>query len=381
MTAPDSDSARAGRRKMTRAAFGPVIAILLGIALSAQGQPWEGFDHFRTRFPLVGAHERITCESCHRGGVFAGTPIRCALCHDGSGFRAQTSKDPDHLRTTEDCDDCHLVGAWVPSRFDHGAVLGSCFACHNGVDAEGKHPGHIVSSNDCEQCHRTGRWTGARFDHSGITAPCVSCHDNMAQQGKPLDHIQSSDDCELCHNTRRWEDAQFDHSNITEPCVACHQKDPGHIQSPNDCELCHNTLSWDDAQFDHSNVMSDCAVCHASDTPSGHFMTSEDCGECHLNTSWRPSSFRHSSPGYPGDHGRNLDCTDCHTMNNAIVVWPNPEFQPDCAACHASDFARRRHTNRQTGMPYTASELRDCTIACHVEDDGRPEHRVSAREW
>ena len=67
------------------------IALLAGVlflAVPADADP-PGFDHFRTRFPLVGAHERITCQSCHQGGLFEGTPTRCVLCHDGSGFRAR----------------------------------------------------------------------------------------------------------------------------------------------------------------------------------------------------------------------------------------------------------------------------------------------------
>jgi hypothetical protein len=49
--------------------------------------------------------------------------------------------------------------------------------------------------------------------------------------------------------------------------------------------------------------------------------------------------------------------------------------------CHASDFERHEHENKQTGLQYTVGELKDCTTSCHVEDDGRPEHRVGASEW
>jgi hypothetical protein len=312
---------------------------------SAEEGSWEKFDHFRTRFPLVSAHERVACGECHRGGIFEGTPRRCALCHDGTGMRAQTSKDIGHIRSTNDCDDCHLMGGWVPSRVDHGAVQGSCFLCHNGVTAEGKHAGHVpTSTNDCELCHSTARWTGARFDHFGIDAPCITCHNNVNYPGKPGDHIASSNQCEECHNTRDWEDADFNHDNIT----------------------------------------SSCTTCHSGDLPSKHFVTTDDCSECHSTDDWSRDRFRHTaSSDYPGDHAGNLDCTECHPNNSVFVEWSDKQFKPDCAGCHASEFWRKqdKHKNKQTGDLYTASELRDCSSSCHVEDDGRPEHSVGKNEW
>ena len=271
------------------------------------------------------------------------------------------------------------MNAWVPSRIDHAAVRASCFVCHNDVAAPGKPPGHPTSTNDCELCHSTSTWLGPTFDHFGITAPCISCHNNMDQPGKPQDHIVSSDNCEECHNTRNWQDIFFDHSNITEPCANCHEKNPGHITSPNECEICHNTRNWHNVTFDHSTVTSNCTTCHSGDVPSGHFMTSDDCVECHTTTRWSPDTFSHTTPNYPGDHAGNLACTRCHPSNSELVVWERSDLRPDCAGCHASDF--RTHRNRQTGLPYTVEELRDCTDSCHVEDNNRPAHRVNAREW
>lgn len=318
--------------------------LLLVVAANAEGP--EAFDHFRTSFPLVGAHERITCESCHRGGLFEGTPTRCFLCHDGSGVRAQTSKDFDHIRSTDDCDDCHLMHAWVPSRIDHSAVRGNCFVCHNGAAAEGKSINHVQSSNDCESCHRTVSWQGARFDHAGVTSSCQICHDGQQARGKSGDHIQSSNDCEQCHNTRNWDDADFDHSGATGNCSSCHD----------------GTV--------------------ATGVGDGHFLTSADCVECHSTARWEPSSFLHRSGGYPGDHAERLDCTDCHRSNSAIVSWERSDLQPDCAACHVSDFEPGPHKKQDSPrILYTASELRDCAGSCHIERPRSGEHSVHSREW
>ncbi len=311
------------------------LVLLAAPVLVANAEEQRAFDHYRTRFPLVAAHERVACEDCHRGGIFEGTPTRCALCHDGSGFRAQTSKDFDHILSTDDCDDCHLANAWVPSRVDHGAVRATCFRCHNGADAGGKNQLHVPSGNDCELCHSTSRWTGARFDHFSVTTACANCH----------------------------------------------QKDPGHVASPPDCELCHNTRDWEDAQFDHAGITAPCTSCHSGDVPSGHFVTADDCSECHTTNRWHPSTFRHKTPDYPGDHSGHLACTECHQSNSPLVIWPRLDLKPFCAGCHAADFATHEHKNKQTGQLYTVNELKDCTISCHVEDDGRPEHRVGAGDW
>ena len=186
-----------------------------------------------------------------------------------------------------------------------------------------------------------------------------------------------------CQHERRFAvvSAFFDHTDITARCDTCHQKSDGHIVSSNDCEICHNTREWDDVQFDHSGVTVQCATCHSGDLPSDHFRSTEDCAACHLTTRWSPDTFGHTSPDYPGTHAGNLDCTECHQANTDAVLWPRAEFRPDCAGCHASDFERREHTNKETGLPYTTSELRDCTLSCHVEDDGRPEHRVNDSDW
>jgi len=364
-----------------------LVGLLIGAATGASdlGGRWGDFDHFRTRFPLVGAHRLTSCESCHRGGSFEGTPTRCSLCHDGSGFSAQTGKDIDHIRSSDDCDDCHLAMAWVPSRVDHGAVRGTCFHCHNDIDAQGKSPGHIVSSSDCELCHRTTTWLGARFNHSTISAVCISCHNGIDAQGKYPGHIDSSDNCEDCHNTRNWEDAQFNHSNITQTCASCHVDDMAFDHLPigsQDCSECHNTRDWQDAEFDHSNITQTCASCHTDDMPRDHFtIGSRDCDECHDTTRWSNERFTHPPGDYPGDHAGNLDCTRCHQANNESINWPRLDLQPDCAGCHASDFDQEEHKRDENGQLNTVSGLRNCAGSCHVEKPRTGEHRTSASDW
>ena len=156
------------------------------------------------------------------------------------------------------------------------------------------------------------------------------------------------------------------------------------------------TLAWSPATFDHSTVTGGCGGCHdgatAGGKSSGHFVTNRECNVCHGVDAWTPLIFRHLSASYPGDHRRSLACSDCHQGNSEAVVWQQPSYQPDCAACHASDYRsgpHKKHENPERS--YTVSELRDCTGACHVYTDSSmtnikenrpgPEHRISGGEF
>jgi len=67
------------------------VAVDLGLEARAATEP-PGFDHARTRFPLTGAHGRVSCESCHVSGEMASTPRTCVACHGGAGSRALTGR-------------------------------------------------------------------------------------------------------------------------------------------------------------------------------------------------------------------------------------------------------------------------------------------------
>ena len=98
----------------------------------------DDFEHMRTGFVLTGMHERISCESCHVGGVFEGTPRSCETCHAPSGPWEASFKPNDHVPSSNACDDCHITSSWVPARFDHTGITSGCVRCHNGATAEGK---------------------------------------------------------------------------------------------------------------------------------------------------------------------------------------------------------------------------------------------------
>jgi hypothetical protein len=295
-----------------------------------------------------------------RVAILAGIYLVAGALFVPTTIRAQSGADFDHAQTRfpltgshrrEPCESCHLEGLFTgtPNR---------CELCHDGsgLRAEtAKLRDHVVSSNRCDDCHDTVLWSRVVFDHAGVGGSCSSCHDGSRATGKPVDHIATNGDCGLCHSTLGWVPARFDHSNIT-----------------GSCSTCHDGIT-------------------ATGEPPGHFVTSSDCDACHDTRRWDPLTFRHAAGGYPGEHRRSLDCTDCHTANTDDVPWPSPAYQPDCAGCHATDFQPDEH--KKVDSPrilYSVDELRDCTGPCHqytddtltlIEKTRAGEHRVSDGEF
>jgi hypothetical protein len=411
----------------------------------------SGFDHFSTGYPLEGSHRNADCQRCHVGGIFQGTPRQCSTCHARAGLVRATPMPPDHILSTSLCQDCHLdttwspvrrvdhsqvigscnschngiaatgkpidhppspeqcevchrTNAWLPAGFDHAMVSGNCSSCHNGTTAEGKNTSHINTSNVCEDCHRTTLWSPViRVDHLQVLGNCSSCHNGSIAEGKNAGHIPSGANCDDCHTTNAWSPAVFDHAGVMPgTCSSCHNgstaegKHAQHIQTTAECDNCHMTVAWSPANFNHDSVTGSCSTCHngvtATGKGSGHFNTSRDCNACHDTNRWIPDLFMHSSPGYPGDHRRQLACTDCHGGNSEPVTWSFAAFQPDCAGCHAGDFKSGPHKKYENpDFTYSVNELRDCTGACHVYTDSSlttikesrpgPEHRVNASEF
>ena len=85
-------------------------ALLISDLANAQvPRPTGGaqIDHSLTGFPLTGAHTVARCETCHQRGVFLGTPKDCNSCHQAGSRFSSSTKDSNHLPTTQQCDSCH----------------------------------------------------------------------------------------------------------------------------------------------------------------------------------------------------------------------------------------------------------------------------------
>ncbi|MGV6801544.1 MAG: cytochrome c3 family protein, partial [bacterium] len=170
-----------------------VSTILLSSTVYAAPTKDQIEDHQKTAFPLEGAHRRVDCESCHLNGTFKGTPKLCSSCHNGV-FAA--GKTVTHVKSSDQCEECHRQTNWTSIKFDHSAVTGTCVSCHNGTMASGKSATHIRSTNFCEDCHVTSSWTRARFDHSSVTGSCFSCHNGTTATGKSATHMPTTNTCD-----------------------------------------------------------------------------------------------------------------------------------------------------------------------------------------
>jgi hypothetical protein len=277
--------------------------------------------------------------------------LACASCHNQVNA---TGKPADHLAVVDNCASCHTTLAWVPvSRVDHTQVKGSCVSCHNKIAAKGKGNAHIASGDNCETCHTTVAWTPARFDHAAVAShTCVDCHNGLRATGLPVNHIPTrAAQCDTCHGTLGWKPAKLDHSTLTANCVSCHD----------------NKI--------------------ALGVTAGHMTLQRDCATCHSYPDWAALHFKHSTGKYPGEHKLALACTSCHTSNTEQIPWLAAGEAGSCAGCHTKDFKADSHPKTTGGLKYTASELHECSGACHVYSDATgstvvkslpgPYHRVS----
>jgi len=239
-------------------------------------------------------------------------------------------KPADHIVTTAACDSCHSPSGWGGVQFDHSNVSGTCSSCHNGTKATGKPNGHIATNAQCDSCHTAGvRWSGAKFDHSNAAGRCSSCHNGVSATGKSSGHPATTAQCDSCHTTNSWSGAGFNHDNAAGRCSSC-----------------HNGVN-------------------AEGKSGNHFVTTAQCDSCHTTNRWSPTlNFRHSTSSYPGDHRGGLLCSDCHRSNSEQIPWMFSAYQPECAACHASDYDAGEH-QKTPNTNYSVSELRDCSGACH----------------
>lgn len=359
-------------------------------------QDWKITDmiqrHQMTRFPLLGQHITVPCQSCHAQNAnqqYAGTPLSCIGCHRNDYVN---SRNPNHTVAgfSTNCLQCHLVNAvaWgggfdhqmtaFPLTGAHRAVQCSqchtnnafkstpqdCYTCHVSVFNAVQNPNHLAGkySHQCLTCHNTNVWTPSTFNHATtvfplvgahLAVPCASCHVNNVYAGLHQNCIDChrtdfngaanpnhvagnfSTICITCHSMNAWNPATFDHSTTKFPLTGKHLTIP--------CQNCHTNGNY-------QLVYLNCYQCHQNDFTqaanpnhvSGNF--SHVCETCHSTTVWSPASFDHSTTKFPltGKHAT-LQCQDCHIAGNYQIVYTN------CFQCHQTDFNQTTNPNHAAG--------------------------------
>ena len=204
---------------------------------------WQGsvFDHdTQTKFPLLGKHQPLACEKCHKEDPRrVKVATTCVSCH---------LKDDVHkARLGKDCIACHGEGSWkTDTKFDHAMSR---------FPLEGKH-----AKAKCEDCHKTKFYKDAPI-------ACSSCHsDAKTHDGR----LGSS--CGSCHNVTDWKHVRFDHNtqtkfkltgrHVTTACYSCHtQRHADKVKTASDCYSCHKSQDQHHGAFGHN-----CGKCHTTAT-------------------------------------------------------------------------------------------------------------------
>jgi len=384
------------------------------------------FNHNLTAFPLTGHHTSVSCESCHQGGQYTGTPSDCYSCHLDD-YNSVSS--PNHVTNNfdTDCTLCHSTGGWSPSTFNHsqtqfpltGAhitvdcvqchaggytnIPTDCYSCHADDYNNNPDPNHVTNgfSHDCTECHTTAAWVPTQFDHNQTQFPltgahtalacvechangynnmqtdCYSCHADDYNNNPDPNHVANgfSHDCTECHTTSAWVPTQFDHNQTQFPLTGAH--------TPLACVECHAN--------GYNNMQTDCYWCHeanyngAQDPNHVSNNFDHDCTGCHNTAAWSPSTFDHNQTLFPltGAHltidcvachatgygGNPTDCFSCHEGNYNSVTDPDHNangFSHDCTVCHTTTAWLPVHFDHgQTQFPLTGAHVGLDCVLCH----------------
>ena len=297
----------------------------------------QGFDHSKTKYPLLGKHKTVACEDCHRRGDFKEQiPFAdCMDCHKdyhGGQFLKRAGG--------AECAVCHTVDGFKPSTFtvkDHEATK---------YPLEGRHV-----QVACDKCHLP-KGEATVFKITQIQ--CKDCHEDIHKgQFASLPHQNR---CESCHDLRGFKPARFAlarHNETRFPlkgahiavlCADCHKPVPTGSPTPvkyrfddRSCTACH--LDPHKGQFREQM-----AAKRADGATAG-------CEACHTTVKWKElNRFDHSKTDFPllGAH-RGVACGDCHRPPALETNLKNVDFRAapkQCFACHkdphAGQFAARR---------------------------------------
>jgi len=172
---------------------------------------WE--EHNRTRFPLLGFHANLDCESCHRDAADREytTPVECNGCHNKDFM---SSRNPDHQLAGFDsqCEGCHSPASisWQQVQYTHPTIF-ILRGAHQNIECLSCHQSRYTGTeSSCENCHMEDYNATMEPDHSKF--------------GFPLD-------CAACHDEWQWENTVFDHISFPwEPCLSGHPDTRGRPQ-------------------------------------------------------------------------------------------------------------------------------------------------------
>lgn len=350
-------------------------------------RPAPLFNHTKTKFPLVGKHQTVSCEKCHKIEEQNGSKYQrfsglefanctschedvhknkfgndCRKCHNELSFhQVKGLSDFNHNKTNfplqgkhvfVDCKKCHKASYTQPVKHNQ------CKNCHNDY-----HENQLTKNGitpDCAECHSVEGYSPSLFgiekhnltkfklEGSHMATPCFECHKktekwNFKIEKRCVDCHENihknyisekfipEENCKSCHSTNFWKEITFDHKRTDFELLGKHTQVT--------CRQCHfkqNEEKLATQQFKWENQV--CTNCHG-DVHNEQFKEngSTNCETCHANNDWKPEKFNHNNARFKldGKH-EGLACVKCHKPNDDVVkkyiVYKFKDIS--CKSCH-----------------------------------------------
>ena len=348
-----------------------------------------GFDHSKTRFPLLGQHKKVACIQCHKIEIINGKPTQkfrgvafanCTDCH----------KDVHKNKFGQNCKLCHTEESFHYNKgmiaFNHDKTNFKLLGKHKQVDCKSCHKNSMIAPlkhDQCKDCHAD--YHNKDFEKNGISPDCNQCHTNDGFTPStftvekhsltkfPLEGAHLATPCMACHKKQeKWSFRNMGHN-----CVDCHKNvHKGFMEDKyianNNCTGCHNTTSWKTITFDHSQtkfklegahaklqciechykknkagvriqqfagLSTECSSCHKN-PHVGQFEVNgkTDCTRCHTFENWKDTKFDHNTSRFKleGAHAQ-AKCNDCHKkVIDEKGKYRQYKFKSiECSTCHS----------------------------------------------
>jgi hypothetical protein len=260
-----------------------------------------GFNHDKTNYPLLGKHQLVSCEGCHKNNLGSKPQFqKCINCHTDY-------HKGDFVVNNEqkDCKECHTVEGYQPSLYSIDSHQKSVFQLTGG---------HLAVA--CQSCHYNNESKEWHFRKIGER--CIECHKNI--HGSELtEKFMKGNDCTVCHITGSWFAINYDHGKTNFKLIGAHARVT--------CNKCHHGELTNN-QYRFVSIKSECLACH-KDIHSGQF-GGANCENCHGFNNWKAEKL-------DGAHAK-LQCSSCHKKTelngNVFIKYKLENFK--CAACHST---------------------------------------------
>lgn len=272
----------------------------------------NSFNHSKTNFPLVGKHNFVKCDNCHKGSLTNKPKYKyCYDCHEDY-HKSEFVKN----NIKADCKQCHTEKGFSPSTFTIDLHAMTNFKLTYAHEA-----------TPCNACHlKNERWT---FIIEG--KKCINCHQNI-HNNEISEKFFDENRCESCHSTINWKQIEFDHKKTQFELIGKHKSI--------NCSDCHiNKKDNKIVNQKFAQLNQNCTQCH-SDIHYGQFIENEIelCKDCHTNDNWKPTLFDHNKSRFALDGAHNkLECGKCHkAIMKGELKYINYKIEDvTCKSCHS----------------------------------------------